>query len=107
MGRVAVLMVILATGCAPAAGTVIDATAPVVEQATNVVIQQPVAGATVTSPLTVSGTADVFEAQFRIQLVDTNGRVIVDQGVHASCGTGCQGTFSATLHFGAVSATSS
>jgi len=53
----------------------------------------------VRSPLRVSGTADVFEATFRAELVDAQERVIAATQVHASSGTGTRGTFDFTLTF--------
>jgi germination protein M len=63
------------------------------------VVESPVPGATVRSPLPVRGTADVFEATFRAELVDSVGRVIAAAQVHASSGTGTRGTFDFTLTF--------
>ena len=45
------------------------------------------------------GLANVFEAQFRIALLDSNDKVLVDVPVVASCGTGCWGTFDVTLSY--------
>ncbi|MFL5673390.1 MAG: GerMN domain-containing protein [Chloroflexota bacterium] len=47
----------------------------------------------------VSGNADVFEATFRIAILDANGQSLVDQQVMATCGTGCRGSFDATLPY--------
>ncbi len=41
----------------------------------------------------VSGLANVFEAQFRLQVLDASRYVLVDMSVMATCGTGCWGTF--------------
>jgi hypothetical protein len=70
-----------------------------------VIITSPTAGATVTSPLHVTGTADVFEATFRMQLVDasTGTTVFSDQQVMASCGTGCRGDFDIVMGFPRIS----
>jgi hypothetical protein len=66
-----------------------------------VIITSPAPGAKVKSPLRVTGTADVFEATFRIQLVDasTGTTVFSEQMVMASCGTGCRGTFDIVMGF--------
>jgi hypothetical protein len=64
-----------------------------------IVVSSPKPGATISSPVTVSGTADVFEAQFRIRILDESGHVLADVPVHASCGTGCRGTFSVKVSF--------
>jgi hypothetical protein len=47
----------------------------------------------------ISGNADVFEATFRITILDAGGTPLVDDQVMASCGTGCRGTFSTTLSY--------
>jgi len=54
------------------------------------------AGSTVTSPFTVEGCANHFEAAVSWQLLDGRGAVLDenDGPVTASCGTGCVGTFS-------------
>lgn len=51
------------------------------------------------NPGHVTGTADVFEAQFRVTLIDATGTTIADVPVTASCGTGCRGTFDATIPY--------
>ena len=51
------------------------------------------------SPLRVTGTANVFEAAFSVQVVDAAGVTVVDQQVQATSGTGTRGTFDVTLKF--------
>ena len=51
------------------------------------------------NPGRVTGLANVFEAQFRIALLDRNDKVLVDVPVVASCGTGCWGTFDVTVSY--------
>jgi germination protein M len=62
-------------------------------------VDRPAWGASLANPGRVSGLADVFEAQFRVALLDGNGRSLVDRPVKASCGTGCWGTFDVTLSY--------
>jgi len=57
-------------------------------------IDAPAWGATAQSPLQVSGMANVFEAQFRIELLDSRGNSLADATAMATCGTGCWGEFS-------------
>ena len=59
----------------------------------------PDPGQRVGNPVTVSGTADVFEAQFVVRLLDEDGTVITELPVHASCGTGCVGDFSVSVGY--------
>jgi germination protein M len=67
-------------------------------------VDRPAWGAALPNPGRVSGLANVFEAQFRIALLDRNDKVLVDVPVLASCGTGCWGTFDVTLSYHASSA---
>lgn len=60
-------------------------------------LDAPAWGATTQSPLQVSGIANVFEAQFRIEILDSRGNSLVDSAVTATCGTGCWGEFSERL----------
>jgi hypothetical protein len=62
-----------------------------------IVIERPAAGETVHSPFHVTGSADTFEAVFRLQLRDAAGHVLLDQQVMASSGTGTRGSFDATV----------
>jgi len=70
-----------------------------------IVITSPKPLQTVKSPLRVTGTADVFEGTFRLQVLDAANHVLVDRQVVASCGTGCRGTFDVTLTFTAAPGT--
>ena len=47
----------------------------------------------------VTGTANVFEAVFRINVVNWDGRIFADQMVMATSGTGTRGTFDVTIPF--------
>src|SRR6266851_976918 len=64
-----------------------------------VIVASPVIGATVTSPVVVSGTADVFEAVVSIEILNASGKEIARTFTMASCGTGCRGTYSTSLAF--------
>jgi hypothetical protein len=93
----AALVTVTACGRVSAGGVTLAARAK-----DTVTIESPAAGAVVRSPLRVQGTASVFEAMFRLRLVDAKGQVLADQMVTASCGTGCEGRFVATLSFGSA-----
>lgn len=71
--------------------------------APQVLVESPVHGATVTSPLRVYGSANVFEAQFSVRVTDAAGKTLVEQQVMATSGTGTRGTFDTTLRFTAAS----
>ncbi len=64
-----------------------------------ILVQSPLIGEQVSSPVTVSGTADVFEAVVSITILDADGREIATSTTMASCGTGCRGAFSAAVGF--------
>ena len=62
-------------------------------------VDRPAWGGAFPSPGRVTGLANVFEAQFRLQVLDKGGRVLADVPVHATCGTGCWGTFDVTVRY--------
>ena len=47
----------------------------------------------VTSPIRATGTANTFEATFHYELTDTDGRIVDEDFVTATSGTGTRGTF--------------
>lgn len=48
------------------------------------------------NPVRVTGTANTFEATFEYELTDTDGRIVDDNFVTATSGTGTRGTFDFT-----------
>jgi germination protein M len=64
-----------------------------------ILVESPTLGVTVNSPLRVTGTANVFEAVFRINVVDNDGLIIADERAQASSGTGTRGTFDVTVSY--------
>ncbi|MFC4021547.1 Gmad2 immunoglobulin-like domain-containing protein [Micromonospora sp. GCM10011542] len=58
-----------------------------------IVVTGPTAGQPVTSPLTVTGTADVFEATVSVRVLDATGRELATGFTTASCGSGCRGDY--------------
>jgi germination protein M len=65
----------------------------------SIFVDRPAYGAALGNPGRVSGVANVFEATFRIALLDGAGNTIVDQMAMATCGSGCLGTFDETLRY--------
>ena len=59
-----------------------------------IAVDKPVAGARVSSPVDVSGSANVFEANVTFKVLDQNGKVVGHTFTTATCGTGCRGTYS-------------
>jgi germination protein M len=64
-----------------------------------IVVETPVADDAVSSPLVVSGSSNVFEANVTLILLDERGRELVRTFTTATCGTGCRGTFSKALTY--------
>ena len=62
-------------------------------------VDRPAFNAAIGNPAHVTGNADVFEATFRIAILDGAGKTLVDQQAMASCGTGCRGTFDVTIPY--------
>ena len=67
-------------------------------------VDRPAYGAAIGNPAHVTGSADVFEATFRISILDGSGKVIADQQVMATCGSGCRGTFDTTIAYNVTKA---
>jgi len=64
-----------------------------------IVVRSPQPGSRVANPVTVSGTANVFEANVTVEVVDSAGRTVGNAFTTATCGTGCRGTFSVTVPY--------
>ncbi|MFI6415662.1 Gmad2 immunoglobulin-like domain-containing protein [Streptomyces sp. NPDC050585] len=64
-----------------------------------VLVESPMIGDTVRSPVRVRGTAHTFEASFGLRLTDAAGRTAAQAHGMASSGTGTRGTFDLTLAF--------
>lgn len=67
-----------------------------------VLMESPLIGDTVRSPLRVWGTADTFEAVFRLRLTDAAGHTAADVQVKAASGTGTRGAFDVTFPYRAT-----
>ncbi len=64
-----------------------------------ILVESPLPFEKVTSPLRVTGTANTFEAVFNYELTDTDGRIIAEDFVMATSGTGERGTLEFTVPF--------
>jgi germination protein M len=62
-------------------------------------VDRPAYGAAIGNPARVAGSANVFEATFRITILDGAGRTLADQQAMATCGSGCGGTFDVTVSY--------
>ena len=65
-------------------------------------VESPVWNGTVSSPLRVYGTSNVFEATSQIQILDANGKVLNQAVVTATSGTGTRGSYDVTISFNAA-----
>jgi hypothetical protein len=65
----------------------------------TVLIESPLPGETVSSPVRVRGTSNTFEATSLIKILDQDGKQIGFQVVTATSGTGQRGTFDMSVPF--------
>jgi hypothetical protein len=64
-----------------------------------IVVESPAIGASVSSPVVVKGTANVFEATVSLRILDSQGREVARTFTTATCGTGCRGRYSKSVRF--------
>ena len=69
------------------------------DQLPAIFVDRSAYGAALGNPGRVAGNANVFEATFRVAVIDAGGKTLVDQQVTATCGTGCRGTFDVTVRY--------
>jgi hypothetical protein len=62
-----------------------------------IVIESPLPGDSVTSPIRVTGTANVFEATVSFEIRDAADKVVMRGFTTATSGTGTRGTFDTEL----------
>lgn len=66
-------------------------------------LDRPAWNGVLANPGHVAGLANVFEATFLVEIRDATGRTLAKQQVMATCGTGCWGTFDATVPYSVAS----
>lgn len=64
-----------------------------------IVLESPKPGDEISSPVTVSGFANTFEATVVIRITDANGDELTETFTTATCGSGCWGDFSEEVEF--------
>ena len=64
-----------------------------------ILVEHPAIGQRVESGITVSGSANVFEANVTVRVLDAGGTEMSRGFTTATCGTGCRGTFSIDVDF--------
>ncbi|MFJ9535933.1 GerMN domain-containing protein [Streptomyces sp. NPDC101225] len=67
-----------------------------------VLVESPLIGDAVRTPVRVRGSANTFEAEFRLKVTDTAGHTAADVQVRATSGTGTRGTFDVTFPYKAA-----
>jgi hypothetical protein len=67
-----------------------------------VLLETPVMGASIHTPARMRGTANTYEATFRIEIADSDGRIVASQIVMATSGSGTRGTFDVTVPYAAT-----
>ena len=70
-------------------------------QSPPILVEQPLPGDTVKSPVVVRGTANVFEARLVVEVVTLRGSVLARKTLSASAGTGTRGSFETAIQLGA------
>ena len=73
--------------------------------APQILIESPLDGDVVSSPIRLRGTANVFEATVSLEVRDETGTVVLEAFTNATSGTGTRGTFDTTLVLPAASGT--
>jgi hypothetical protein len=64
-----------------------------------ILVETPLIGQRVSSPVTISGTANVFEATVSIRILDAQGNELANTFTTATCGTGCRGDYSIAVSY--------
>jgi sporulation and spore germination protein/immunoglobulin-like protein involved in spore germination len=64
-----------------------------------ILVEHPSIGQRVENGITVSGSANVFEANVTVRVLDAGGTELARDFTTATCGTGCRGTFSIDMDF--------
>jgi hypothetical protein len=64
-----------------------------------ILVESPGIGERVSSPVTIAGTANVFEAVVSILILDQDGNTLASTFTMATCGTGCRGTYTTDVRY--------
>jgi germination protein M len=64
-----------------------------------ILVTSPALGQTVGNPVLIRGSANVFEANVSVEVLDASGRELASTFTTATCGTGCRGTFAVSLQY--------
>lgn len=64
-----------------------------------IVVTSPLIGQRVSSPVTIAGTANTYEATVNFRILDARGAEIATGFTTATCGSGCRGRYATTLAY--------
>jgi hypothetical protein len=64
-----------------------------------ILVTSPTAGERVGNPVTIQGSANVFEANVTVRVLDEDGDEIARTFTTATCGSGCRGDFSVVVRY--------
>jgi hypothetical protein len=64
-----------------------------------ILVTSPTAGERIGNPVTIQGSANVFEANVTVLILDENDEEIARTFTTATCGSGCRGDFSVVLEY--------
>ncbi|WP_236246078.1 GerMN domain-containing protein [Streptomyces sp. CC210A] len=70
----------------------------------DILVESPMIGETVRSPVRVWGSANTFEATIRFKITDASGAVVADLFGTASSGSGTRGTYDLTVPYRSATA---
>ncbi len=65
-----------------------------------ILVESPLPGAVVSSPITIAGISNTFEANLQYRLETRGGSVIASGFTTATCGTGCWGDYAVAFDYG-------
>jgi germination protein M len=86
--------------CIPASAYGAGLTRADLEEVTpQILVETPTVGEEARSPLRITGTANTFEATFMVNVTDWDGRIVAEEFVTATSGSGERGTFDVTVPF--------
>ena len=69
------------------------------DQLPAIIVEHPRIGQRTSSPVTISGSADVFEAVVSIEILDEHRRTVASSATMATCGTGCRGSYATEVRY--------
>jgi len=84
---------------APTASTAVPSPTPTSTPVPLISLDTPAVGATVAVPVTMSGTANTFEAALVVDALDSAGNQLCVRNIMATSGSGTPGTWQTTLDF--------